>query len=373
MKKIIPLLLIAALSACKGDKTISLDSVPTTRLHGEVLAVSPEVSAPRHIYTTRGALVLFDSQNKEGFLSFFDKRTGERRAAYGTIGRGPGEYLSPRITETQKGLTLSSPGGDTYTLEFADSLEITPLPSKFQKETIGSNFIFDVDDSSVIFVKEGVEQLTILDKRSGEQTSKSYYPVNIGGATNPATLNNTIFQAHYAYHEDGRRLFMAYSYHPIISVVDVNDYSLVTHTRFDGIRNTLESDGENQTYLDPVLGYTFTSVSDNYFYALYQNADEATLRKNANEPEVHKYDLSGNFVERYVLDRPVYNFTVEKDDSKIYALSLDAEFIPRVLVFELQIPEKVTPEALLAVSAVDPDGDGAVGHERDPHLRAEDA
>lgn len=338
MKKITLFLLLAAMSACQSREIISLDSIPSIPLSGKTLTITPEVLAPRYIYVTQGALALFDSHNEGGFLSFFDKTTGLRRDVYGIIGRGPGEYLIPRITETQKELILTSISNDVYKIEFADSLSVTPMLLNLQDETNGANFLFNIDESSVILVKEGTEQLTILDKNSGEKGSKSYYPVDVDGEINPAILNNTIFQAHYNYHQDERRLFIAYQYHPIISVVDVTDYSLVANTQFDGVHNSFEKDGANLTSLNPTLGYTFTSVSDHYFYALYQNANRETLKKYTNKPEIHKYDLSGKFIERFSLDRSVYNFTVERNDSRIYALSLNQETLDaEVVIFELPV------------------------------------
>lgn len=331
------LLLSATLSACNTDNEIlSLDTIPARVVAGRPFETIPELLAPRQIYTTAGAIALFDTDNKGGFLSFFDKQTGALHRSWGIEGRGPGEFILPRVVATQKSLTVTSIGGDFRKVGFTDSLEVTPLNITYVDKLIGSNFLFVVDDSRVVSVKEGPDQLQILNPRTGEEEYTNYYPMKMPGKIDPVTLNSTVFQAHYAYHEDSGRMFVAYQYQPIASVVDITGDGVVGETRFDSFRNNIEKNERGGWgYSDPVLGYTFTAVSDNYFYALYQGTDRKTLRANTQKSEIHKYDLSGRLIERVIINKPIYHFSVERDDSKLYALFLDDEFIAKAYVFDI--------------------------------------
>jgi hypothetical protein len=335
MKKWFAAFLLPVVFACQNREILTLDSIPTKDISGKELTISPEILGPRLAFLTDSALVLFDNRHEAGFLSFFHKETGALKESFGRIGRGPGEFLSPRVHDTQKGLILTSIDGGVYTVDDKDSLKVVSLPLLRRSELAGSNFLFQTDDSTAVSVKDGMEQFLILNMNTGKTESISRYPLKIGANTLPDILNNVIFQAQYSYHQDSRRIFAAYKYHPIVSVIDAGSFDIISHTQFDGVKNSLERDGENLTYLNPTLGYTFTAVSDAFFYALYQNADKETLRKNIQRSEIHKYDLSGNFVERFILDRPVYHFAIEKNDSKIYSLSLNEEFLPEVVVFDL--------------------------------------
>jgi hypothetical protein len=298
---------------------------------------SPELLAPRQIYATLGAVALFDRNNKNGFLSFFDKQTGVLRQSWGTEGRGPGEFILPRIVATQKGLTVTSADANYRKLRFTDSLEIALLDmGEYEEKLIGSNFLFIVNDSRVISVKEGPNQLQILNLQTGEEEHANYHPLKMPRNIDPVALNSTVFQAHYAYHEDSERLFVAYQYHPIASVIDAAGNGLVGETRFDSFRNDIKKDDQGGwAYVDPTLGYTFTAVSDNFFYALYQGSNRKILSANIQKSEIHKYDMSGRLIERILVDEPVYHFSVELDDSKIYAMFLDSEFIAKVCIYDI--------------------------------------
>jgi hypothetical protein len=62
-------------------------------------------------------------------------------------------------------------------------------------------------------------------------------------------------------------------------------------------------------------------------------ADEKGVESMNVVPEVHKFNFDGDFIVRYILDRPVTRIAVSEDDTECYAIGIDPNYEASVVKF----------------------------------------
>lgn len=89
------------------------------------------------------------------------------------------------------------------------------------------------------------------------------------------------------------------------------------------------------TFENPTLFYTITASSNNCFWALYQSKNGDQLKERNGVSEIHKFSKDGQIIERIVLDRIVYHFSITPNEEYIYTLAFNQQFTTDVVRYNL--------------------------------------
>lgn len=334
-----PTALLLLATACGGEVPgdVSLEDIPAFELTAETLDPEEELLAPRKVFALQECLVLFESKNTAGFLRFIDKRDGRTLATYGNIGNAEDEFLQPNLFASDSALMIVSIRDHFRKVGFRDGRVteriIRPTDTK---AAFGANFAATTPGGTVVVSSPSYPDRLIFLRADGSRNSLNDYPIDMPRGIDPYYYKEVIFQVAYATSPTGEQLFAAAQHYPIAQVIDAEDLTQTTLRLKSSRRNTLTLQEGIPTFDDPVLFYTYACASREFFYALYQQARTGEMRQGRSE--IHLFDRSGRLLRRYPLDRRIYHFTVEADDSRLYALSLDGEHLPRLCAYTL--PER---------------------------------
>lgn len=326
-------------AACRdggGNRVVDLQNIPVVELQADSLSTGEELLAPRKVFVLSGCLALYESKNTVGFLRFIDKRSGKLLTAYGNIGNAENEFLQPKVYASGSRLVITALKNSLTEVDFRDGQVVEslhPVTGEHSKLALGANFAAIADDGTVILSSpSSSDRLTIL-SADGSRKSWNAYPMEMPKNIDAFYCKEVIMQSSYAYCPSTGKLFAAAQYYPLAEVLDTEcmeeTVCRLEHTR----RNEYEVRGGIPSFSDPILFYTFTSASRGGFYALWQHARKGEMRQGRSE--LHFFDAEGRLIWRYGLDRRIYHFSVEADDSRVYALGLNDDLLPVLYRYDL--------------------------------------
>lgn len=82
-------------------------------------------------------------------------------------------------------------------------------------------------------------------------------------------------------------------------------------------------------------GYTSLYMTDKYLFGLYSGKLILTEDSEMSN-EIHVFDKEGNHCTKYLLDKPVYEFTIDEPNHTLYALSRDNNDAAILYSYELE-------------------------------------
>ena len=93
------------------------------------------------------------------------------------------------------------------------------------------------------------------------------------------------------------------------------------------------SDGEGVQTLNSIKGFSDVVVTDRYIYAPFEGSvvrDELEMYKQGKEPEdgcrsIYVFDLKGNPVRKYTLDKPIKGIYVDEGRGTIFATCVESD------------------------------------------------
>ena len=337
MKKLILVGLVLLSGACNvREPALDFRRIPEEKLSGEIVDIGDSVLAPRQIFDTRDHFVIFDDNKNDHFLKYFSKATGGLDFKFGIRGNGPNEFIMPRIIPSGEGIGVLALNKFVFLRVEGQELIKKEKKIRNREKVTGANCLFFLDDSRVLYTKSSESQFHVLDDRSGRESAVDAYPLPYENKYPRYFVNNVVFDAHYSYHENEDFIFAAYKHVPVVSLIPVPEFQDPLHVYLNtGDKNEIVRKDNHWIYDDPIYYYTFTDVSSGFCYALFQHADKSALRENKQKSEIHVFDFQGKMVRRLGFDIPIYHFAASGDDTELYALSLNDDFLPEVWKYDL--------------------------------------
>jgi len=115
MKRIILLLLFVFMSVISCDRhenkqSIDLDSVEHVFITADSLNLSNVLLAPRKVFCMSDCIAVFEPDDKEGFLHFYNKNA-KLLGKYGIVGNAHNEFISPNVFSNGHSLIVLSMNG----------------------------------------------------------------------------------------------------------------------------------------------------------------------------------------------------------------------------------------------------------------------
>lgn len=319
---------------CQVIENPSIESYPIVDLVGKELPWQDSTLLdPYRMWIQDSLLIFQDYIGKEkGFVSYYSLNTYKLITTFGVIGRGPHEYLTPRIhwNDEHSFLIIEKL---RYSILNHDSLlyasDYSPLRHNVQLGLMAASEVYLLNDS-LLFVHSGMtdEQFSIVDICNKEYILKykNFPRVFSNKRLTDFIANSNVYSAYYLLNPSHDTLAIVYKHYPIIDIVSMSDL-YVKRIQFPigkSVNRITILDKLNAYIEDEVIYYTQYCYSDKYFYLLYN----ATLGKSIDDlekVEIHKFDWQGNLVMRYKLNCYIKTFFVDEKTNKIYVASKKEE------------------------------------------------
>lgn len=329
----------AVLASCQGgrgtDKTIDITEVRTERLEADSLNAGDILIAPRKIFTVGKRLAVLEDKDAEGFIHFFDTE-GKFLGKYGTVGNSGEDYILPNVFACGESLLAVSMDGSFCVVSYGED---GPAAGERQypddrELCMGPSFMAIAKDSSLIIESSSSEDMITIITKDGSAYGYSHYPIEPPDGIPESFMKTVISSCSYAVSFGGDTLFTAFKYYPAAGTATVKgEKTGNVWLQTDRHNNFRIRDGVPY-YGDPVLFYTYSSSSEKYFYALFQNGRKDRLEQEGTS-EIHRFTRNGELVDRFILDRRIYHFSVSSDDSRLFALGIDGDLMPEVYSYNI--------------------------------------
>lgn len=333
------LIMSVVLVACQSGRQedfYGLRDVQTVSLKSKSMGLADSLLAPRKVFVLGSDLAVFEDKDKDGFLHFFTT-DGAHIKNIGRLGNAPDEYISPNVFKNGDYLLVVSMNGEYSSIQIdGEKIQLSSVRSIENKGiSMGMNFFAKTADGIVLEGTSTEDMLTFISDKD-EKTVVNPFPIdNIPNEIDPFYKKSIIAPCSYAISYSLDTLFMSFKYYPVNCVVSISDKKVLFNKMRDAESGNIFRIKNGVPYYDnPNVFYTYSASSKNYFYALFQNADRDHMRKSGCS-EIHVFRKDGAFLKRYILDRRIYHFDVNKEGTAIYALGINEELLSEIYVYSI--------------------------------------
>ena len=343
IKMILVLVLTVSVVSCKRpgqEQIIHLNEIDGVSLKADSLNLADDLLAPRKVFVLDSSIVVFEPRDTGAFLHFYDQ-SGSLTWKYGVTGNARNEYLSPNVFANGESLVILSMNGKYREIKKeGNEVEIGELQSLGKESlALGVNFLSLTSDGGTLVERASSDDMLVFSTSDGREFGYNEYPVDIPEKMHAYLKKNVISSSSYVISHELDTLFIAYKYYPVVGTVSVQDRHSYRTALSVSENNRYKIKGGIPYYDDPILFYTYASSSGKYFYALFQNGSKSSI-KEAGESEIHVYSQDCKLQKRYVLDRRIYHFAVSQDDSMIYALGINKDYLAELYVYYINLLEQ---------------------------------
>ncbi len=305
-------------------------------LNGIPLDIGGHLSTPNELFLLGDKKLMIKELYVNHFIVIYDLNTKEVKRV-GTIGRGPGEFISPggfSAKPDENGafwtgdLTLGkisefSLNASLNNEEYRPTQEIT-----FEFPRMCYEPVWTANNNITCLNLNGEGRLSILDSK-GNLLRYAGELVPPKKSTMTKTINAFANQARLVARKDGKRLAMACFYFNRIEIYDQNGGLI---RRLTGPNESLpiigigRGNGENVFVETPKTRITYSSLTadDNFVYCLYSGRTE---KEYPDEElycnQVFVFDWEGNPVKMLQTDVEISKITVDSKGEFLYGTAAD--------------------------------------------------
>ena len=279
----------------------------------------------------------------ESGIKVYNAHSGSLEYEFAPVGRGPAEYLAFSI---QRG-----PGEATLEISDIANRRNDLLDIECLKRKPPQNLLFQCIDESqknyasrqaliiedellfnhgsepdgVVFLSDESGIISFLVTTPVEIINKYERTIHQAMSQTGSVATNTE-RSHFAYFADSydRAVFFKYENKEMITI------KVQQPTFFHEFDIIQLGDGTiMQEAKEYRAAFTFSSASDDHFYALYSgkkysDTQEAAFNRTPFTKRIKQYKLNGDFVRDIYLDKEVFTLDVDRANSTIYAIAVDS-------------------------------------------------
>lgn len=328
--KYLTLLLVFAIGCKEKISLESSFSVNNRLLVSQLLSLDTiYMRYPFRILQTDSSVCILDLHGSDFYCHRFNNSDLKLEQSFAPYGSGPTEFLDAENIRLD-------PRGNLYLLD-ANKSEISVWPKnnsdslkriKLAKELVRT-LDFDIVDDSTFVVPDytGNHRFVFVD-RNGQIVRKQYkIPVRTD-KKNTATISLAqAWRSFIDYNPENGILAMATQLGEVLELYDL---------KADTIINIVYGKNGDPEYIDKgayavpngIMGYSDVHVGAKNIYALFWGRSFKEIRNNQSVIEggnkLRMFDLKGNPVCEYVLDKFITGFTVDEKRNKIMALDINS-------------------------------------------------
>jgi hypothetical protein len=285
---------------------------------------------PFRILQSDSSICILDLHGSDFYCHRFNNTDLKLEQSYAPRGNGPTEFLDAENIRLD-------PQGNLYLLD-ANKSEICVWsknnPDSLKRIKLAKELVrtldFDIVDDSTFVVPDytGNHRFVFIDRRG--QIIKRFYKIPVR-ENKKNTANIALAQAWRSfldYNPQNGVLAMVTQLGQVLEIYNLKSDSIV--------KIIYGSHGEPE-YIDKggyavpngIMGYSDVQVGKNKIYALFWGQSFKDIRNNSNITEggniLEVYDLKGNPVCRYILDKHITGFCVDEDHNSLLALDINSD------------------------------------------------
>jgi len=301
-----------------------------------------EILCPRDLIMVDSFLVILNPCY-DPIFQILNTKSGEIKL-FGKKGKGPNEFINVLnlTNDIRKGIFYILDVGKKEIFYLSPSklfsnqspiINKTKLPDKynitgdlfyFRKTWIGTDLS---GKSSMFFINE----------TTGQEKEIGFLP-NVRPVY-PEQTRSYLYRANAKIDAQKGKILTALNYFPIIRIINST--------------GDIEKEFITQeNYLDPVLNknkgfpvgttplyYFDVESTENSIFVLNANCTQQDLQNNDfSKSQIDVFNWKGNLQTTIKSNTPIGNFTLDPEENKIYALSINS---PEVIIIEMQIPDSL--------------------------------
>lgn len=327
------------------SKMKALEEYPCQELVADFFPLGDSLYRPSGIWVMDSLLILKDEGYEylgHDFLRIYSLNTGKLVSRFGRIGRGPGEFLLPRFFKCGSRSFLIIEKLKYYLFD-VDSLlkhkDYRPLRFEVKDWLKGTNFACLYRDSVLVLNAMSEEQLTFVYPGGDRVRHYKNYPewTAVSGITD-FIANTKVYAANYNVHPGTKdRVNIAYRYFPAVDIVSLDNLKTlrimfpINHS----VNHIRVMDELNAEITEPCIYYREVFNTERAMWLLYDGVPKAEYGEKVQRSEIHRFSWEGQLVRRYRTDRTIRSFCVDEAGKRIYALSVDEEYEPVIVSYDL--------------------------------------
>lgn len=313
-------LMMVTISCSKNKKNIIVDEeYPVLNAKLTDVVLDENTLFPTDLYLLSDTiLVVNDSKNKDGFITFYDTNTQQPIAAFGKIGDGPNDFINPRFLHNKTTDHDLYVGDAKKIVQFSvDSIR----EMNYQGERVMSvpiemmfyNYILMDNDSVIVFSQTGEHPISGLNKKKQELKFTDYYPDIQWDGGSEYIRNMEVFSNSMT--SNSELIAIAYHNWNIISIVSLNGKpkNEIYLPEWDYNQQRMHIDPSTGNLIldsDAKIFFTKIKSSREHIFALGWSVTKEEIKNGDASSFIYVMDWEGNVKKKILFDRSVSNFCV---------------------------------------------------------------
>jgi len=300
----------------------SLDATSTETLKFHPLNDTFEFGYASKILQYDSLLIVYDEMQEEK-IQFFHKKSGRHLGAFGRIGQGDKELVSPANLSINKSNAILSlydyAKGQLLACKLTDSPITNPeawYTIDLPEYEIRPKSVIPLTDNEFVALN-GKPRFT---KARGNEVIASFdlFPIlPKQEADDPTTRMFFLSQSLLDVKPDGQKMVEGTIVGSIMQIFDLKS-SAIESSAVRYFHKPIFSVQKGQIGMLPetIYGFTCLHATDKYIYATLFGVANPTVYPNS----IYIFDWKGNLVKRFSTDQQICCFCVDEQDGKIYTM-----------------------------------------------------
>lgn len=319
--------LFSCLVSCEEVQTDSIRDVPIFKL----TAINNDIKDfivryPFRVRLNDSILYIMDLHGQEYFVNAFTYPDLKFLKSIGKKGSGPEELLdSENIRfDNQNNLWILD-ANQKKLICYTDSGQREILLSKSLIRTLD----FDFYNDSLFIVPDytGNYRYSIINSQGKVIENRCRIPVEKKLAKISNIALAQAWRSFIDYNPDNGILAMATQLGEVIELYDVKNDKII-NIYYGSAGEPLFRNRDGMAIPDGIMGYSDIHVGTKYIYALFwghkMNDIRKGLIKHEGGDQIHVFDLKGNPVKTFKLDRNITGFDIDEENQIILALDVNS-------------------------------------------------
>jgi hypothetical protein len=288
---ILSLLCCGLIAACNSDDP----KFPLEETLTSELMPLQGITNPMRIEVSHPYLILQNRQRSDSLFHIYDLTNYELNSAFGVVGRGPGEFVSPWLFQTPlSDILIENSGNDFGVSQFGIDRDGQPIfkGSKQPNYIDGAaNAAFINDSLYVIDAMYLAPSLFLL-------TFEDELPRKTRQFRNPNIVDFFADPDMGRVYANDSRIALCYGWKKQIDFMDI-DLNLIKRVKFNFDNPSIITPENEQ---DVNRSYTLGYFGKRYLYVVFWGASQREYISSYRGAYLEVYDLNGNPVVRYHFD-----------------------------------------------------------------------
>lgn len=321
-------ILVSCTQAVDSKNIIFPETVPLVGV--EKVLSSVYLKYPYRVRLDDTSLYVMDIHPADYYCHEFDYPSMEHRHSFAKQGEAPGEFLDA------ENIRLDT-FGNFWVLDANKKKIVNFVGATIPQETIPLDeelirtLDFDLLNDSTFIVPDytGSYRLHLIDRQG--KLIRSLFHIPTASADHSYNANFPLAQAWRSfihYHADHGILAMVTQLGQVLEIYDILNERIVNIVKPKGMEPQFVV-RENYAVPTGIMGYSDVHIGKEHIYAIFWGRSFDEIKQQQTQVEggkyIHVFDLQGNPVKQYVLDRHITGFHIDEKNGIIIGLDVNSD------------------------------------------------